>query len=106
MARSSVSASVTSAPTPALSACARARLAARAMWSSPRMGPRCSKRHVAGMAGLAPVFTRSDGQLWGALVQIVGTRKHSLLRHADFRPEAPRSRLQVPLGLGRPDVLV
>ena len=41
-----------------------------------------------------------------ALVQIVGTSKHSLLRHADFRPEAPRSRLQVQLGLGRPDVLV
>jgi hypothetical protein len=41
-----------------------------------------------------------------ALVQIVGTSKHSLLRRADFRPEAPRSRLQVPLGLGRPDVLV
>jgi hypothetical protein len=31
-----------------------------------------------------------------ALVQIVGTSKHSLLRHADFRPEAPRSRLQMP----------
>jgi nicotinamidase-related amidase len=41
-----------------------------------------------------------------ALVQIVGASQHSLLRHADFRPEAPRSRLQVQLGLGHPNVLV
>jgi hypothetical protein len=41
-----------------------------------------------------------------ALVQIPSTRKHSLLRCADFRPKAPRSRLQVQLGLERPDVPV
>jgi hypothetical protein len=41
-----------------------------------------------------------------ALVQIAGTSKHSLVRSADFRPEAPRSRRQVQLGLERPEVPV
>jgi hypothetical protein len=41
-----------------------------------------------------------------ALVQIAGTRKHSLLRCADFRPEPPRSRLQVQLGTATPGTLL
>jgi hypothetical protein len=41
-----------------------------------------------------------------ALVQIAGTSRQSLLRCAMFRPEAPRSRLQVQLGLERRDVAV
>jgi NAD(P)-dependent dehydrogenase (short-subunit alcohol dehydrogenase family) len=41
-----------------------------------------------------------------ALVQIAGTSKHFLLRRSDFRPEAPRSRLQVQRSLERPDVPV
>jgi len=36
-----------------------------------------------------------------ALMQIAGTSKRSLLRRADFRPEAPRPRLQAQLGLER-----
>ncbi len=42
-----------------------------------------------------------------ALVQIAGTSKYSLLlRRADFRSEAPHTRLQVQLRLERPDVPV
>ena len=41
-----------------------------------------------------------------ALVQIAGTSRQSLLRCAMFRPEAPRSRLQVQLDLERRDVAV
>src|SRR5260221_14399284 len=41
-----------------------------------------------------------------ALVQISRTSKRSLLRRADFKPQAPRSRLQAQLGLERPDVPV
>jgi hypothetical protein len=42
----------------------------------------------------------------GALVQIAGTSKGSLLRRADFKLQAPRSRLQGQLGLQRPVVPV
>jgi hypothetical protein len=48
----------------------------------------------------------SQRQGYRALVQIPSTRKHSLLRYADFRPKALRSRLQVQLGLERSDVPV
>src|SRR5216683_3562464 len=44
--------------------------------------------------------------IYWALVQIAGTSRQSLLRCAMFRPEAPRSRLQVQLGLERRDVAV
>ena len=49
---------------------------------------------------------RGSEQVAGALVQIAGTSRQSLLRCAMFRPEAPRSRLQVQLGLERRDVAV
>jgi hypothetical protein len=55
-------------------------------------------------------FARAVGRSWRvdetALVQIAGTSRQSLLRCAMFRPEAPRSRLQVQLGLERRDVAV
>ena len=41
-----------------------------------------------------------------ALVQMAVTSKRSLLRRADFKPQAPRSRLQAQLGLERPDAPV
>src|SRR6516162_11904674 len=41
-----------------------------------------------------------------ALVQIANTSRQSLRRGAKFRPEAPRSRLQVQLDLERRDVPV
>jgi hypothetical protein len=60
-------------------------------------------------------FARAGGWSWRvdetyvkirALVQIAGTSRQSLLRCAMFRPEAPRSRLQVQLDLERRDVAV
>jgi hypothetical protein len=73
---------------------------------------RLHQEHVSArvqLHGTAKVVESDHGTVRGghrALVQMVGTSKHSLLRHADFRPEAPRSRLQVRLGFGRPNVLV
>ena len=42
-------------------------------------------------------------QLKTALVQIAGTGKRFLLRRADFKPQAPRSKLPAQLRLERPD---
>src|SRR6266481_1202479 len=44
--------------------------------------------------------------LEGLWCKLAGTSKRSLLRRADVKPQAPRSRLQAQLGLERPDAPV
>jgi hypothetical protein len=76
-----------------------------------RLGDRLGRRRRASVTLVESARTH----LWkpllhevaaGALVQIAGTSKYCLLCRADFRPQAPRSRLQVQLGRERPDVPV
>ena len=60
---------------------------------------------TAGSGRVPAAFNNLTG-LKPALVQITGSSKRSLLRRPDFKPQAPRSRLQAQRGLERPDVPV
>ena len=54
-------------------------------------------------SGAKVVGLANAGRLW---CKLAGTSKRSLLRRADFKPPAPRSRLQAQLGRERPDAAV
>src|SRR5437868_9725091 len=55
---------------------------------------------------LCRVLTDRGTEYCGLWCKLAGTSKRSPLRRADFKPQAPRSRLQAQLGPERPDVPV